>query len=163
MRRPLGVRIVRSMTRNVPPGDIRVSDADRDVALAELSEHFQAGRLTQEEFDERSGLALHARTGNDLSELFTDLPPTGAVAQPPSGTRPPGGPAPHPSSASMPSQAVRRRRYLPAPVFTAAIIAGVVISYLVREPGHHHAGAGWLVPILIVLIIVRIIIRRTRR
>jgi hypothetical protein len=27
-------------------GYLRVSDADRDSALAELSEHFQAGRLT---------------------------------------------------------------------------------------------------------------------
>jgi hypothetical protein len=144
------------MTRNFPPGDIRVSDADRDVALAELSEHFQAGRLTQEEFDERSGLALRARTGNDLSELFTDLPLT--TQQTPAAAQPPR----YPPSASMPWQAARRRRYLPAPLFTAVMIAGLVISFLVREAGHH-TGAGWLVPVLIVLVIVRIIIRRTRR
>jgi hypothetical protein len=33
-----------------------------DRVLAELSEHFQAGRLTAEELDERSGRALQART-----------------------------------------------------------------------------------------------------
>ena len=57
-----------------PRGEIRVSDAERDQALAELSEHFQTGRLTQDEFDERSGLALKARTGHDLASLFGDLP-----------------------------------------------------------------------------------------
>ena len=60
--------------RSFPRGDLRVSDADRDRAVAELSEHFQTGRLTQEEFEDRSGRALQARTGGELSELFTDLP-----------------------------------------------------------------------------------------
>ena len=60
--------------RSFPSGDLRVSDADRDRAIAELSEHFQTGRLTHEEFEDRSGRALRARTGRELSELFTDLP-----------------------------------------------------------------------------------------
>src|ERR1700760_651191 len=64
---------------DTPTGDfqrdaIRVSDVERDQAVAELSEHYQAGRLTLEEFDDRSNLALRARTGNDLSALFADLP-----------------------------------------------------------------------------------------
>ena len=33
-------------TRPFPAGELRASDADRDLALAELSEHFQTGRLT---------------------------------------------------------------------------------------------------------------------
>src|SRR5580692_6432643 len=60
--------------------DLRISDADRDQALAKLSEHFQAGRLTTEEFDERSGAALQAKTGRELAVLFTDLPPAQAGA-----------------------------------------------------------------------------------
>jgi len=36
---------------------LRASDADRDAVLALLSEHFQAGRLTAGELDERSGQA----------------------------------------------------------------------------------------------------------
>jgi DUF1707 SHOCT-like domain len=40
-------------TGGVPRREIRVSDAERDQAVAELSEHFQSGRLTQEEFEER--------------------------------------------------------------------------------------------------------------
>jgi Domain of unknown function (DUF1707) len=59
---------------NYPPGDLRVSDADRDRAVSELSEAFQAGRLTADEFGQRSGQALGARTGKELAALLADLP-----------------------------------------------------------------------------------------
>jgi hypothetical protein len=65
---------------NYPTGEFRVSDADRDRAVTELSEAFQAGRLTADEFDERSGQALGARTGKELAVLLADLP--AAVAPP---------------------------------------------------------------------------------
>ena len=52
-----------NQTGSYPRADIRLSDAERDQAITELGEHFQAGRLTQEEFDDRSGRALQARTG----------------------------------------------------------------------------------------------------
>ena len=61
-------------TTGHPSGSLRVSDADRDRAIAELSEHYQAGRITTEEFEDRSGRALQARTTADLADLFTDLP-----------------------------------------------------------------------------------------
>jgi hypothetical protein len=72
-------------TRDHPSGSLRVSDSDRDRAIAELSEHYQAGRITTEEFEDRSGRALQARTTADLADLFTDLPrrqapATGATA-----------------------------------------------------------------------------------
>ena len=72
-------------TKGYPSGSMRVSDADRDRAIAELSEHYQAGRITTEEFEDRSGRALQARTTADLADLFTDLPrrqasTTGATA-----------------------------------------------------------------------------------
>jgi hypothetical protein len=59
---------------NYPSGELRASDADRDQALAELGEAFRAGRLTAEEFDQRSGQALAARTGKELAVLLADLP-----------------------------------------------------------------------------------------
>jgi hypothetical protein len=65
---------------NYPSGDFRVSDADRDRAVSELSEAFQAGRITAEEFDQRSGQALGARTGKELTVLLADLPVEGALA-----------------------------------------------------------------------------------
>jgi hypothetical protein len=60
--------------RDYPAGDVRVSDADRDRAVAELSEAFQAGRISDDEFGQRSGQALAARTGKELAALLADLP-----------------------------------------------------------------------------------------
>jgi len=59
---------------NYPDQELRVSDADRDQALGELSQAFQAGRITADEFDQRSGRALGARTGKELAALLADLP-----------------------------------------------------------------------------------------
>jgi hypothetical protein len=71
--------------RDYPPGDLRVSDADRDRAICELSRAFQAGRITAGEFDERSGQALGARTGKDLTALLADLPVERVPAAPAAG------------------------------------------------------------------------------
>jgi hypothetical protein len=60
--------------RGFPSGDLRVSDAERDRALSELSEAYQAGRITSEEFDQRSTQALSARTGKELTAQLADLP-----------------------------------------------------------------------------------------
>jgi hypothetical protein len=53
---------------------IRIGDAERDQAVAVLSDHFVAGRLTQEEFEERSEQATRSRYTDDLVPLFADLP-----------------------------------------------------------------------------------------
>jgi hypothetical protein len=58
----------------VRTGPLRIGDAERDQAVAVLSDHFVAGRLTQEEFEERSDQATRARYVDDLSPLFADLP-----------------------------------------------------------------------------------------
>ena len=60
--------------RGFPLGDLRVSDAERDRAVSELSGAFQAGRITAEEFDRRSTQALSARTGTELTATVADLP-----------------------------------------------------------------------------------------
>jgi Domain of unknown function (DUF1707) len=54
--------------------ELRIGDTERDAAVRALGEHFAAGRLTKEEYDERSDLALRARTDSDLRPLFADLP-----------------------------------------------------------------------------------------
>jgi hypothetical protein len=76
----MGVRIMDGVSRGFPPGDLRVSDADRDRAVSELSEAFQVGRITADEFEQRSGQALHARTGRELTALLADLPVASAPA-----------------------------------------------------------------------------------
>ena len=61
---------------------MRASDADRDAVVSDLSEHFQAGRLTAAELDERTGRALTARTWGELTELASDLPALRPAAPP---------------------------------------------------------------------------------
>lgn len=60
--------------------EMRVSDAEREAAAAELREHFASGRLTQDELDERLAAAFVAKTHGDLKALFTDLPSSGGWA-----------------------------------------------------------------------------------
>jgi Domain of unknown function (DUF1707) len=60
--------------RDYPSGELRASDADRDRALAELSEAFQVGRITADELDQRSARVLRARTGKELTAPLADLP-----------------------------------------------------------------------------------------
>ena len=68
---------------------MRASDADRDAVVADLGEHFQAGRLTAAELDERTGQALTARTYGELTELLADLPAVRPAAADPGLAVPP--------------------------------------------------------------------------
>jgi hypothetical protein len=52
----------------------RIGDAEREVATARLGDHFAAGRLDHEEYDERLDAIWSARTTGDLDQLFEDLP-----------------------------------------------------------------------------------------
>ena len=54
--------------------DLRASDEQRDRAAAEIRDHYAAGRLTEDEFNERLDAAYTARTQGELAELRRDLP-----------------------------------------------------------------------------------------
>jgi hypothetical protein len=122
--------------RRYPAAHMRVSDADRDAALAELSEHYQAGRLTTEEMEERSAQALAAKTGSDLTGLLADLPPTGVAA-----------PKAPPERRSRGGWAAASTAALAA-VAVLALILGVVI-------GRDHHGAyvpWWIIPVAFIVL-----------
>src|SRR5262245_29499380 len=53
----------------------RVGAAERERSTALLAEAFAAGYLTSDEFDQRVGIAISARTQGDLVALIADLPP----------------------------------------------------------------------------------------
>jgi uncharacterized protein DUF1707 len=55
-------------------GMMRASDADRDAVVAVLRDAYAAGRLTLEEFGQRSSAAYAGRTWGELRELTADLP-----------------------------------------------------------------------------------------
>jgi hypothetical protein len=54
--------------------ELRASDADRELAVSSLREHVATGRLTLEEFSERTDRALAAITLAELDALSRDLP-----------------------------------------------------------------------------------------
>ena len=53
---------------------IRASDDDRERVVASLRDHYAAGRLNGEEFNERLDKAYAATTLGQLADLQTDLP-----------------------------------------------------------------------------------------
>ena len=136
------VQVMSTATRDHPSGSLRVSDADRDRAIAELSEHYQAGRLTTEELEDRTGRALQARTAADLAALFTDLPRRQAPVTS--------------AAASAPASPARSwpARSWPARVPVAPFAVLAVVVALAVFSGHPHIA--W-VPVL-VLIVVRLLV-----
>jgi hypothetical protein len=114
---------------------MRASDADRQQVVDRLREALADGRLKQEEFTERMGLAYQAVTYGDLAKLVADLPPD----------------SPQPESrlaaapAASPAAATTRGVFadLPAPlkvlwtIWLAAVSINVVVWVLVVATSGH--------------------------
>ena len=56
--------------------DLRLSDRERDEAVARLGDHYAAGRLDKDELDERTDAVWTAKTHGDLTPIFADLVPS---------------------------------------------------------------------------------------
>ena len=126
-----------AMTENYLPAEMRASDSDRDAVVSDLSEHFQAARLTAEEFDERTGRALVARTWGELGDLLADLPATRLGPQANRSLRP------RPRRSST--------RFAPPPI---AALAGIAIAAAVLV-NVAHGGWGFIWLLLFGLLIAR--------
>jgi Domain of unknown function (DUF1707) len=117
-------------TGNYFPAEFRASDSDRDAVVSDLGEHFQAGRLTTEEFDERMGRALAARTWGELRDLLADLP-TIRLGPQASATR------------SLSARPQRSSGRLAPPLIAALAGIGIVAAVLVNAT-HDRWGFIWL-------------------
>jgi Domain of unknown function (DUF1707) len=115
---------------NDPSAQMKASDADRDAVLSDLGEHFEAGRLTADEFDDRTGRALAARTWGELRDLLQDLP-----------TDPAGPRVPVTAATGAPPQRPPGRMVLVPIVALAGIAIAVVMS---AGTGHARWGIVWL-------------------
>lgn len=128
-----------AMTRNYLPAQMKASDSDRDAVVSDLGEHFQAGRLTAGEFDERMGRALAARTWGELRDLLADLPAT----------------QPGPRASGTMSLSARpwrsSGRFAPPPIAVLAGI-GIAVAVLVNVA---HVGRGFIWLLLPVLLVTR--------
>ena len=126
-----------AMTGNDRPAAMRASDADRDAVVSDLSEHFQAGRLTAGELDERTGRALAARTWGELGELVADLP----AARP----------APRAQAAAFASARGRPPSGRVAPPSIAALAGIGIAAVVLVNVAHGGWGLIWLLlPVLLI-------------
>jgi hypothetical protein len=143
--------------RDFPQGAIRVSDAERDTAVAELSQHYQQGRLTVAEFDERSGQAFTARTGDQLHTLFVDLPPIATSPTPSEGDLPA---VPGVQAAARPS---RSRGRVVAACIIGYFILGNAISAISSAASQDWGPAlGAIIPSLVLVLVLLVLIRQRR-
>ena len=99
---------------STPDPHTRISDSDRERAMADLAMHYADGRLDHEEYDERLDAIWTARTRADLALLFSDLPR-------PAVTYPVAKPAP------------RRRRGFRVPLLPALAVL-VLLSVITEAP-----------------------------
>jgi uncharacterized Tic20 family protein len=60
---------------SVPPGDLRVSHAEREPVVERLQQAYAEGRIDEPELDLRLHLAMTARTRADLDAVLSDLSP----------------------------------------------------------------------------------------
>ena len=63
------------------PHALRIGDAERDAAAADLGEHYAAGRLNLDELNERLGSVFAARTYGQLTRVMADLPGPGRLGR----------------------------------------------------------------------------------
>lgn len=104
----------------------RLSNAEREEAVARLSDAQIEGRLTLAEYEQRAASARNAVTRGDLVPLFADLPdaaPRAATSAPTlldgPGTLPPPSADPYAYSPPPPSAT-----YAPAPARTSRALGG---------------------------------------
>ncbi len=96
-------------------GGLRASDADRAAVVAQLKEHYEAGRLTLAEMEERTRQAYAARTQGELDGLLQDLPPPAA----------PSHPSPPPTADTAPPPRNGLRRQLGGYVVVMVFLVGI--------------------------------------
>lgn len=118
--------------------ELRIGDSEREAAVAALGDHYAAGRLTKEEYDERAARAWEARTRSALWPLFSDLPRPGSE-RPEAGTSGTSGTSSH---AGGP--------YRPYPMWRfGGLLPLLVIAALVLFFTHF-----WLLPVVLVVLFV---------
>jgi len=98
--------------------ELRISDADREEAVALLGEQYAVGRLDKDEFDERSDAVWSARTRGDLAPVFADLP-TGTTRAP---------------ARVVPRAVARPRPGFPARLFVPVLFAVIALTVLTHLP-----------------------------
>ena len=96
---------------------LRLSDAERELAAADLGEHFAQGRITVDEHAERLDRIWASKTRGEIPPIFADLPSAYAAPAPRGAAS---GPSPYRSRSRG------RGRGFPPPIFLVLAILFVV-------------------------------------
>jgi Domain of unknown function (DUF1707) len=147
---------------------IRASDSDREVVVAALQDAYTAGRITMEEFDERTSAAYAAKTWGDLRKLTIDLPAQPILggdvpgrrfaSAPPLDRQSPGGQLPsHPPRANLPPSRARRPRHRAA--FIIPLLVWVLIVVRADTPGSN----GTVLVVIAIMAVVALLAATRRR
>ncbi len=108
--------------------ELRIGDAEREQAAADLGEHYAEGRITTEEHRERLDQIWAARTRRELGPVFADLPGRTFPTRPATSARP------------APRRAGWRRVPAQLLVLLAVLVAVAVVT---RAPWILFAVGGW--------------------
>jgi hypothetical protein len=114
---------------------LRVGDADRDAAAADLSEHYVAGRLTLTELHERLGAVFAARTRGQLGRPFADLP---ALPQPVRPAMRDAGGFPPPRGPRQDTATDRAGRFAALSLLILAMLLWLCTALLFARHGFYH-------------------------
>jgi hypothetical protein len=142
--------------------ELRIGDDDREAAVTALGEHYAAGRLTKEEYDERAERAWEARTMSAMTPLFADLPRPQAASRV-NGPTVPSHPAPGPTRPGRGHPGWwAGARFMPVlvvvgvlvvfahlPLFLLLVVGWIFFArtgrhWAHRDHGPHHDRRGWV-------------------
>jgi hypothetical protein len=120
--------------------DLRISDQERDQAAQQLREHFAAGRITEDELNDRVQAVYAARTQQELGSNLSDLPALPATPQ------------------EVRAELAKRRRHLQRRLLQESgggvLLFGVCVAIWASDGG---TGSFW--PIWVALLVVIPLIR----
>ncbi len=130
--------------RTATPHVLRIGDAERDAAAADLGEHYVAGRLTLDELHERLGAVFSAKTYGQLTRVMADLPGSrrlasmarAAWAASPSGFPPSQGGRHHATSSD------RAGRFAALSLLILAMMIWLFTALLFAKHGFYHYPMG---------------------
>jgi hypothetical protein len=132
---------------------VRIGDQEREEAVSRLGAHYEAGRLSADEHQERVGEALQAKTQVELAALFADLP---GESTPGPQQGPWGGPGGR-NGAQYGPPWMRGGRRIPLPLLIVLGVAAVLASFGCVVLGGHP-------PVLpLVLLVAGVVIAKKRR
>ncbi|MGW3964069.1 DUF1707 SHOCT-like domain-containing protein [Amycolatopsis sp. NPDC005003] len=112
----------------VPSPQLRISDQNRESALAALGEHMSAGRIDIDEYGERSARITAAKTRGELVDIFADLPAPHPVYEdvPQAVAAPAPAATPEPARPRTPDNWSPPQRFLAA-IFPLTLIAAIAL------------------------------------